>query len=77
MQGLFNTTDRVAPDQLTTPLNKLPFEIPSCDLPIESGNTLCKTLSQLINNCTADHLGKCYHENHVEAIKREQKIVAR
>merc|ERR1719297_81559 len=43
----------------------------------EDENVLCQALDKLINNCTAEHLGWCYTDEHVQATMREQREVSR
>jgi len=43
----------------------------------EDENVLCQALDKLINNCTAEHLGWCYTDEHVRATMREQREVSR
>ena len=39
--------------------------------------SLCQTLEQFINDCTADSLENCYSEEHIHAIIQQQQIVIR
>lgn len=43
----------------------------------EGENVLCQALDKLITNCTAEHLGWCYTDEHVQATMREQREVSR
>merc|ERR1712200_198343 len=40
-------------------------------------NVLCQALDKLIDNCTAEHPGWCYTDEHVQATMREQREVSR
>ena len=55
---------------------KLYAELNDKDTEIEP-ESICQFLEQFIHNCTTDHLGNCYPEEHICAIMQEQKIIAR